>query len=124
MKMINLEGDIITLRASRHEMETLEVSMRAGKDIDPFIRHAGDEEVQALHIKVKSLLNAMHSVTVEFPLSKMEFLDISSILEALSVTGIENYYPHMVNEFPPEDALDAFTKHVSGIYDDAFPIDR
>ena len=44
MQTINLKGGVITLEASRKELEVLEVIIRAGHNTDPVFRHASDEE--------------------------------------------------------------------------------
>lgn len=122
MQMTNLEDGIITLEASRSEMEMLEVVMRAGKDTDPVFRHASDEENERLHQTVSSLLDRMNGDTIGFSISQQEFMNMSSIIEAVNTMDPEIYYPDMADEFPSDDDLDGFTQHVSDVYDRAFSI--
>lgn len=123
IQMVGLEGEVITLKASREDVRIMEITMRAGCSTDPIFRLASDEATAALQQKMFSVLNGMEGDQTEFCLTQREFLDVSSILAAVNTMDSELYYPDMVSEFPPDDVVEALTQHIHGVYAQAFRSD-
>lgn len=120
--MTNPQGDIATLSGSQAELRMLEIALRAGKGTDPILRRTTDEETDALHNKIVTLIERMDGDTIEFPLSKSEFLNMSVIVGVVNTMDPEIYYRDMMEEFPPDDDLDDFAQHLEGLYDRAFGV--
>lgn len=120
MDITDLQDGRLTVKASRYEVRILEVSIRAGIETDPHIRNVSDERTAALQKKMVSILSELSGDTVTLSFSRQEFLEILCIVEGVNYSGLEVYFPAIAHEFPPEDDLDRFARHIEDLYSRAF----
>lgn len=122
MKLAGKQQGSIRLVFKKKEMQQLEIILYAGLRTDPVIRNTTNEEVDALHGKISSILKQMAGDTVEFSFSLDELIKASLITEAVNVMDTNTYYPDLRDRFPSDKELDEFTSNIGEIYDQVFPV--
>lgn len=120
MDITEIHDNSLILEASREDLRILEIALRAGKTVDHSIRHAFDDETDQLNRLVKSVSAQMSGDTVAVTLSQRQFLNMSAIVGAVNTMDPEIFFPDMADEFPSDDDLDAFSRHIEDLYDTTF----
>ncbi|QSR22096.1 hypothetical protein [Hyphomonas sp. KY3] len=120
MDITELHDNRLIVEASREDLRILEIALRAGKVVDQSLRHAFDDETDKLHRMVELGLSDMHGKAVALALSQRQLLNMSSIVGAVNTMDPELFFPSMTDEFPSDDDLDTFSRHIEDLYDKAF----
>ena len=122
MKLAGKQQGSIQLVFRKKEMQLLEIILCASRNTDPVIRNTTDEEVDALHRKISSILKQVTGDTVEFSLALDELTKASLIIEAVNTMDANTYYPDLRDRFPSDKELEEFTRNIGEIYDQVFPV--
>ena len=122
MKLARKQQGSIQLVFRKREIQLLEIILCAGRNTDPVIRNTTDEEVDALHRKISSVLEQVTGDTVEFSLALDELIKASLIIEAVNTMDANSNYPELRGRFPSDNELEEFTRNIGEVYDQIFPL--
>ncbi len=122
MKLAGKQQGSIQLVFRKKEMQLLEIILCAGRNTDPVIRNTTDEDVDALHRKISSILKQVTGDIVEFSLALDELTRASLIIEAVNTMDADTCYPDLRDRFPSDKELEEFTRNIGDLYDQVFPV--